>query len=236
MHNSSCPGERSIDTEITQEILTIEQEVACLLDRNADKSYPVRFQYVVSMLEKTKGQDSALAVLLIEKITKELNALKRELDELKRQSLPHNRSVQTKYSPLRELADYITNKSYEHQQCSGELSFDDYLVAQEDAIITSVGRPQYQTDSCGKNSSRQFKALKVFRDSWVKLNSEKIVKQAIDDAPKNAGPLNSHMLAIRSLIAIRELSPEYLNRFVSYIDTLLWLEKTGKEEKFVKRK
>jgi hypothetical protein len=32
------------------------------------------------------------------------------------------------------------------------------------------------------------------------------------------------MLATRSLSAMRRLSPEYLSRFVSYIDTLLWLQ------------
>ena len=34
------------------------------------------------------------------------------------------------------------------------------------------------------------------------------------------------MLAIKSLSTMRELSPDYLNRFVSYVDTLLWLERS----------
>ena len=44
--------------------------------------------------------------------------------------------------------------------------------------------------------------------------------------PQNPGPLNPQMLAIKSLSTMRELSPDYLNRFVSYVDTLLWLERS----------
>ncbi len=42
--------------------------------------------------------------------------------------------------------------------------------------------------------------------------------------PENAGPLNSHHLVHRSLLLMRDLSPEYLNRFMTYVDTLLWVD------------
>jgi hypothetical protein len=43
--------------------------------------------------------------------------------------------------------------------------------------------------------------------------------------PKNAGPLNSHHLVHQSLTLMRELSPEYLTQFVSYVETLSWLDR-----------
>jgi hypothetical protein len=45
--------------------------------------------------------------------------------------------------------------------------------------------------------------------------------------PENAGPLNSQHLVHRSLLLMRELSPEYLERFVGYIDALQWLEQSN---------
>ncbi len=36
--------------------------------------------------------------------------------------------------------------------------------------------------------------------------------------------LNSHLLALQSLKLMRDLSPGYLKRFVSYVDALLWLD------------
>jgi hypothetical protein len=50
------------------------------------------------------------------------------------------------------------------------------------------------------------------------------VAQALDQAPKNAGPINSHMLVLRSLALMRDIAPDYLNRFMSYVDTLLCLD------------
>jgi hypothetical protein len=46
-------------------------------------------------------------------------------------------------------------------------------------------------------------------------------------APQNAGPINSHMLVLRSLGLMRDASPDYLSRFMGYVDTLLFLEEAG---------
>ena len=56
------------------------------------------------------------------------------------------------------------------------------------------------------------------------------MNQALEQAPKNAGPINSHALLLRSLALMREISPDYLNRFMSYADTLLCLEQCDKEK------
>ncbi|HSW05521.1 DUF2894 domain-containing protein, partial [Aquabacterium sp.] len=37
----------------------------------------------------------------------------------------------------------------------------------------------------------------------------------------------SHALVLRSLTLMRELSPDYLSRFMSHIDALLWLEQAN---------
>ena len=57
-----------------------------------------------------------------------------------------------------------------------------------------------------------------------KISVQKQVTQAIAQAPQNAGPINSHMLVLRSLGLMRDLSPDYLNRFMGYVDTLLFLD------------
>jgi hypothetical protein len=54
-------------------------------------------------------------------------------------------------------------------------------------------------------------------------------------APQNAGPINSHMLVLRSLGLMRDISPDYLNRFMAHVDTLLCLEEAGKVKLTPKR-
>jgi hypothetical protein len=70
----------------------------------------------------------------------------------------------------------------------------------------------------------ELKALRKFRNTWSKLSVDKQVTQAIEQAPENAGPINSHMLVLRSLALMRDISPDYLSRFMSYAETLLWLD------------
>jgi len=50
------------------------------------------------------------------------------------------------------------------------------------------------------------------------------VRQSQEQVHKNAGPLNSNQLVHRALSLMRELSPGYLQQFLSYTDALMWME------------
>jgi hypothetical protein len=75
----------------------------------------------------------------------------------------------------------------------------------------------------------ELKTLRNARQAWSKLSVDKQLARALEQAPKNAGPINSHMLVLRSLALMRDISPDYLNRFMSYVDALLSLDRCGKE-------
>lgn len=68
------------------------------------------------------------------------------------------------------------------------------------------------------------KSAQRFRETWSRICAEEEVTQAVERGPENAGPLNSHMLVLRTLGLMRDLSPDYLRRFMSHADTLLWLD------------
>ncbi len=70
--------------------------------------------------------------------------------------------------------------------------------------------------------------IQQFRKQLNQISVQKQVKQAIAQAPVNAGPINSHMLVLRSLGWMRDISPDYLNRFMGHVDTLLCLEDADK--------
>ena len=80
-----------------------------------------------------------------------------------------------------------------------------------------------ESDERNDATRTELKSVRNFRNTWSKLSADKQVKKSMDQAPKNAGPLNSHLLVLRSLGQMRDISPDYLNRFVSYADTLLCL-------------
>ena len=134
---------------------------------------------------------------------------------------------------LHKLRRQVISGELVNPLLAGNLSFDDFLMSQEQEILDAVRQESGGDDNRGDNSAGapdtmpELRSIKHFRESWVKHNSEKLLAQAIADSPRDAGPLNSHRLAIQSLTAMRDLSPEYLNRFLSYLETLLWLEKAG---------
>jgi hypothetical protein len=73
----------------------------------------------------------------------------------------------------------------------------------------------------------ELKALTQFRQTWTRLKADQRLTQSLAKVPANAGPLNSHHLVHRTLKLMRELSPDYLHRFMAHVDALLWLEQAA---------
>ena len=87
---------------------------------------------------------------------------------------------------------------------------------------TSQSPGQGMGQSIGWRAERP--RIQQFRQQLSKISVHKQIKQAIALAPANAGPINSHMLVLRALGLMRDISPDYLNRFMTHVDTLLCLE------------
>jgi hypothetical protein len=73
----------------------------------------------------------------------------------------------------------------------------------------------------------ELRSVQAFRETWSRIATEDEVTEAVQRGPENAGPLNSHMLVLRTLGLMQALSPDYLRRFVAHADALLWLEQAG---------
>lgn len=86
-------------------------------------------------------------------------------------------------------------------------------------------RPQAQS-----GARAELKILRSARNTWSRLSVDRQVARALGQGPKNAGPINSHMLVLRSLVLMRDVSPDYLHRFMSYADTLLTLDRYEKDK------
>lgn len=71
----------------------------------------------------------------------------------------------------------------------------------------------------------ELKAMRYFRRTWSRLSVDHQLSHAVAQAPENAGPLNSHFLALQALKLMRDVSPECLGQFMSYVDALLWLDR-----------
>lgn len=85
-----------------------------------------------------------------------------------------------------------------------------------------------QTDDvAATNGPAEMKSVRAFQQTWSRIRTQDRLEAALRAGPENAGPLNSHMLVLRALERMRTISPAYLQRFVSHVDTLLCLDKLG---------
>jgi len=73
------------------------------------------------------------------------------------------------------------------------------------------------------------KSARHMGDAYARLQSVRRAEQAVRHAPENAGPFNPHRLMARALVAMQDLSPAYLHRFVQRVDVLLQLEHAARQ-------
>jgi len=144
-------------------------------------------------------------------------------------------------SPLVELTR--KSKHNEPQQRNGEgkpdsefYLLEDRLRMQEEDAVRLCATERASSASVTPGHVSELHAMQFFRETFAKRGAEKRVTQALSTQLENAGPLNSQMLVMRSLSTMRDVSPDYLSRFVSYVDTLLWLEQAGKKNESVAEK
>lgn len=64
-----------------------------------------------------------------------------------------------------------------------------------------------------------------FRETWVRVRARRELRHSVERVPENAGPLNSSHLVQRSLSLMGEVSPDYLQHFLAYVDALSSLER-----------
>jgi hypothetical protein len=156
-------------------------------------------------------------------------------------------------SALAKLTKQISQNSFGSVEEDRDLSFVDLLRRQEDAVLQSSLLAKSQPPSSAAvasdklrrkrpgdrgsgNRAGELTSARQLRELLEKHGSDKRVKRAISEGPEAPGPLNPQALVIRSLETLRELSPDYLGRFVAYADTLLCLEQAAEKSKLANQK
>lgn len=138
-----------------------------------------------------------------------------------------------KVSLLSELNSKVFNQVDDTTRFNKQPSFDEILSLQELELNADTGG--INGNVALNEDPLELQSMRAFRESMKYFNIDKIIDRAIDDLPANPGPHNPHMLAIKSLTQLRELSPQYLRRFAAYVETLLWLEKNAAKLSDIKK-
>lgn len=131
-------------------------------------------------------------------------------------------------SPLAELLQRLVSHDPALSASADPQTFDEVLRKQELEAQQGNGLSSLHSHLNTRLDSEELRSARLFREHWAQRVIERAIARALDEAPENAGPLNAHQLVIRAVTTMQTLAPAYLNRFVSYVDTLVWLEQAAR--------
>lgn len=216
-------------------------EIAALRMKAADRFDPVRFHFLETLTGQTLQHQGEVRRILDGKLAAALAAYKEGFKQAQNEAEETLARV-SKQHP--EAADDVqrlfTAGDYkEMRRFVARLGKKAPRSAFAD-LIHHIAQHLPENPGCrpdkDSGSAPELKTLSYFRNTWSKLSVDRQIAQAIEQAPENAGPINSHMLVLRSLALMRDISPDYLNRFMSYADTLLWLDQADNKNKPMTKK
>lgn len=171
-------------------------DLAALQQGGAAQRDPIGFQHMVLMAQRLQTQSGAVQRILAGRL---------------REALARAAARATEAATTPPAPDPSANPSLAKPGPLSELQR--HIRATSQPVLGAAPRPE-----------RELKSLDRFRGTWAKVAADAQVDKALARAPENAGPLNSHLLVLRSLAALRELSPEHLHGVLAQLDALLWLE------------
>jgi hypothetical protein len=174
----------------------------------ADRLDPVRFHFIEALDRRAAGYGGEARRILDDKLAKLLDAYAADLESDTSRAGDAGKAAsrgEPARGALAELVDYMASGA---------------PAGSDDPEAVKTDPPAMSRHS----SYPELEVLDYFRKIWTKLSTERQLRQSLSKVPGNAGPLNSSSLVHRSLSLMRELSPEYLQQFLSYVDVLSWME------------
>ena len=196
--------------EATGEVADLPARLDALRASGAANRDPVRFAYLAALARRAAAQTEPIRQQLLAK----LNTLADELAA--RPGTTPQAEPQTP-RPLADLLTYISQQAHAHPEATPHTT--------DNPTVNRNFQPKSKNASASGNQRvPELKSVAYFRNELFKLSTEQQLTQTLAQAPENAGPMNSQHLVLRALQVMRDVSPDYLQGFMSYIDTLIWLD------------
>ncbi len=202
----------------------LKEKLALWREQTDASNPPLSLLLAENLLARAEGEREAVAQRLYHKA-----------DQCLQQVLPSTPSPKQRAtedqepSPLSQLIKTLRSNSSQPQ--TAPLSKLDRqlqeqnrkLFGEPEAAVGQMQEPVNEVD--GLRAASKFQQFKLINAKHRK------VRIALEQKPENPGPLNPHMLAVKILNEIQAVSPAYLDRLVSYMDTLNVLQHNREKKK-----
>jgi hypothetical protein len=189
----------------------VQAQLDALRASGAADCDPVLFAYLEALARRAATQPAAIRQSLNARINAAASELAGRPATLLTPTAPT-----TPASPLADLLAYISGHAHDQP---GTIP-----PSAGNPTVNRKNRPKSKSATGRNSQGPELKSVAIFRNEWSKLSTEQQLTQTLAQAPENAGPMNSQHLVLRSLERMRDIAPDYLQGFMSYIDTLIWLD------------
>lgn len=174
-------------------------------DSGADRTDPVRFRFIEALARRASGYSGEAGRLLEDRVAR----LVSEYGEVLASAAREMASPETLPQPAGALADLAALRERLGRRA-------------DPADVPTTHAPAASTPHRAHPAEPEL--ADYFRDTLARVSVDRQLRQSQAGVPENAGPLNTNHLVHRSLSLMREVSPGYLEQFLSYVDALSWLE------------
>lgn len=173
-------------------------------EQGADRLDPLAFHYLVALQRRMADHDGDTRQALEKNLSTQINAYANDLQRNPPTIAEARHAAST--TALGELTEELGRRA----------------SARNTRSVAIASAPA--TDTVSRPTLPEMGVLDDFRKLWSSIHTSSQVRRSLQSSPENAGPLNSSSLVHRSLTLMREVSPGYLQQFMSYVDALSWLE------------
>lgn len=172
----------------------LEARVEDMRVRGAARFDPVGWRVIEAMMRRLDVLTGPARVALVRRIERRLAGLRVDVEHA-----GGTNPLPARRRPLAELLEHVARQA-------------------------GVADPDGGLAGTEAQAAAELKSVRQFRSTWSRLSLEQQLARARAAAPDNAGPLNSHHLALQALIRMGDIAPQYLEGFIAQVDALLWLQ------------
>lgn len=172
-------------------------------ESGADRFDPPRFELIAALAQRAQRYSGSAREHLDVRLSKLIDAYAQLVAGAELVSAASSASE----SPLQALLQQLAADPLQYQ------------LPLRAASITSDG-----IESADVSDTALMPALDEFQQLWSRIRIDSLLRQCLDSLPEDAGPLHSSVLTYRAMALMQEVSPEYLQHFIAYVDALTWME------------
>lgn len=193
----------------------------------ADRVDPLRFARIEALARRTAGERGAVRALLDARLAQLFDAYAADVARMPSHATfggASSTEPDATQGVMTTLLQHLERETAGRDDRSAHASAGARAAAAAATSSESVDGPA--SDAVG-GAPRGADMLDELRRASRRARTESQMRQALQDAPANAGPLNSSSLVHRALNLMRDAAPGYLLPFMAYVDALASLEGMG---------